>query len=118
MMQGWRGPRGGLGVGGWWWAGWLAPLSAPLLCFSRAEDRFLVPGTLVTPCHPFVFCLLLLAASPHVSSQWGPLRLAGPLAAYHLGLVVLTGAIFSEATLVGTLQSSGVSSFLGCPRDK
>lgn len=98
---------------------WPALLSALPLGFSRPEhDSWFRTHSPLPVILLFVFCLLLRVAGPHIMSQLEPLRLAGSLATYNLGCAVLSGYIFHEVRLVGALQCSRVSSFLGCSGDK
>ncbi|MXQ92549.1 hypothetical protein E5288_WYG001013 [Bos mutus] len=61
------------------------------------EDGFLVPGALAAACHPPAGRLPPPGvAGPCLMSSREPLSLAGPLAAYNLGLVVLSGYMFYE----------------------
>ncbi|XP_054552483.1 elongation of very long chain fatty acids protein 7-like isoform X3 [Talpa occidentalis] len=68
----------------------------------RTDSWFLVhsplPVTLL-----FAFYLLLVVAGPAIMSHREPLRLAGPLAAYNLGLVLLSGYIFYEFMVTSLL---------------
>lgn len=67
--------------------------------------RSLLPVTLL-----WAFDLLLVVEGPRLMSHEEPLRLAGPLTAYNLGLMVLSGHMFYE---VRALQSPRLSFFGG-----
>ena len=74
----------------------------PPLAFPdpRTDSWFLVRSPLPVTLLLAVY-LLLVVAGPRLMSSHEPLSLAGPLAAYNLGLVVLSGYMFYEVRLVG-----------------
>ncbi|KAB1254263.1 Elongation of very long chain fatty acids protein 4 [Camelus dromedarius] len=67
----------------------------PVKMRPEAESRILVHLPLLVTLL-LAFCLLRVVAGPCLMSQREPLRPAGPLTAYSLGLVALLGYVFYE----------------------
>ncbi|XDB50880.1 hypothetical protein AB1E18_004436 [Capra hircus] len=70
----------------------------------RTDSWFLVRSPLAVTLLLAVY-LLLVVAGPRLMSNREPLSLAGPLAAYNLGLVVLSGYMFYEFMATSLLAS-------------
>lgn len=73
------------------------PLALP---DPRTDSWFLVHSPLAVTLLLAIY-ILLVVAGPRLMSSREPLSLAAPLAAYNLGLVVLSGYMFYEVRLVG-----------------